>query len=75
MRVGDELRLTVTSPVANTIEINGFGQFDQVDPDFPAQFDLLATDPGSFAVRLVDPPGLVATIAVKPSEGDATSSQ
>ncbi len=64
MQVGDELRLTVTSPVPNMVEIPAFGELENVDPDLPAQFDLLAFDAGSFAVRLVDPPGLVARIDV-----------
>jgi hypothetical protein len=66
MQVGDELRLTVTSPVPNMVEIPAFGELEDVDPDLPAHFDLLAFDPGSFAVRLVDPPGLVADIDVAP---------
>jgi hypothetical protein len=66
MRVGDELRLTVTSPVPNMIEIQEFGELENVDPDLPAQFDLLAFDAGEFSVRLVDPPGLIATIDIAP---------
>ena len=66
MQVGDELRLTVSSPVPNMVEIPAFGELEDVDPDLPAQFDLLAFDAGSFAVRLVDPPGLVADIDVAP---------
>jgi hypothetical protein len=66
MRVGDELRLTVTSPVPNMVEIQEFGELENVDPDLPAQFDLLAFDVGKFSVRLVDPPGLIAEIDVAP---------
>ena len=66
MHVNDELRLTVTSPVPNMVEIPEFGELENVDPDLPAQFDLLAFEPGKFAVRLVDPPGLVARIDVAP---------
>lgn len=66
MHVGDELRLTVTSPVPNTVEIEEFGDFEYVDPNFPARFDVLPFDEGRFPVRLVDPPALVATIAVTP---------
>jgi hypothetical protein len=64
MRVGDELRLTVTSPVPNMVEIAAFGELENVDPDLPAQFDLLTFNPGRFAVRLVDPPGLIARLDV-----------
>jgi hypothetical protein len=66
MRVGDELRLTVTSPVPNMVEIQEFGELENVDPDLPAQFDVLAFDAGKFSVRLVDPPGLIAQIDVAP---------
>jgi hypothetical protein len=66
MHVNDELRLTVTSPVPNMVEIPAFGELENVDPDLPAQFDLLAFESGTFAVRLVDPPGLVAQIEVAP---------
>lgn len=66
LKVNDELRLTVTSPVPNMIEIPEFGELENVDPDLPAQFDLLTFEPGNFAVRLVDPPGLVARIKVAP---------
>jgi hypothetical protein len=66
MRLGDELRLTVTSPVSNLVEIEEFGDFENVDPDFPATFDVFPFATGRFDVRLLDPPGLVATIDVKP---------
>jgi hypothetical protein len=68
LHVGDELRLTVTSPVANQVEIPSFGELEDVDPNLAATFDLLTFDPGKFAVRIVDPPGLVATIDVTPDE-------
>jgi hypothetical protein len=64
MRVGDELRLTVTSPVPNIVEIEEFGDFENVDPDFPATIDVFPFDAGRYPVRLVDPPGVVATIVV-----------
>jgi hypothetical protein len=67
LRVGDELRLTVTSPVPNQIEIPAFGELEDVDPNLAATFDLLTFDPGKFAIRIVDPPGLVATIDVAPA--------
>jgi hypothetical protein len=65
MRVGDQLELTVKSPVANAVEIEAFGEFEDVDPAFPAKFNLFPLAAGSHAVRLVDPPGLVATIRVR----------
>lgn len=64
MKAGDQLRLTVTSPVPNVVEIEEFGGFEDVDPNFPAKFDLLPLEPGEFPVRLLNPAGLVATIEV-----------
>jgi hypothetical protein len=66
MHVGDELRLTVTSPVANQVEIEALGEYENVDPNFPARFDVFPFDAGRFPVRLLDPPGQVATIVVEP---------
>jgi hypothetical protein len=66
MRTGDELRLTVASPVPNSVEIEEFGDFKYVDPDFPARFDIFPFEAGTAEVRLVDPPGLVATIEIAP---------
>ena len=66
MTVGDQLSLTVTSPVPNQVEIDGLGEYENVDPNFPARFDVLPFDAGRFPVRLVDPPGRVATIVVEP---------
>ncbi len=66
MRVGDQLELTVTSPLPNMVEIEEFGDLENVDPNLPARFDVLPFQAGRFSVRLVDPPGLVATIHVVP---------
>jgi hypothetical protein len=66
MHVGDELRLTVTSPVPNQVEIEALGEYENVDPNFPARFDVFPFDAGRFPVRLLDPPGQVATIVVEP---------
>ena len=66
MDVGDQLQLTVTSPLPNMVEIEEFGKLVNVDPNFPARFDLLPFEAGRYPVRLVDPPGQVATINVLP---------
>lgn len=66
MSVGDQLSLIVTSPVPNQVEIEEFGAYENVDPDFPARFDVFPFDAGRFSVRLLDPPGEVATIIVEP---------
>ena len=53
LEVGDQLDLEVTSKRPGQIEIPAFGELDNVEAAFPAHFDLLALEPGSFAVRLV----------------------
>jgi hypothetical protein len=67
--LGDQLELTVTSSkLADQVEIPAFGELEDVDPDFPARFDLLALEPGSFPVRLVEARRVIARIEV--SAGD-----
>jgi len=63
LRVGDQLGLKVTTKEAGSVEIPAFGQFDYVDPAFPAHLDVLAMEEGSFPVRFVDQ-GTIATIKV-----------
>jgi hypothetical protein len=53
MRVGEELRLTVTSTGAeDTVVVNGFEQREPVSPDKPARFTIVADNPGFFDVLL-----------------------
>ena len=61
LALGDQLELTVTSPkLADQVEIPAFGQLADVDPDFPARFDVLALETGSFPVRLVEARRMIA---------------
>jgi len=65
LSLGDQLELTVESPkLADQIEIPAFGQYADVDPDFPARFDLLMLETGSFPVRLVEAGRVIARIDV-----------
>jgi len=65
LSLGDQLELTIESPkLADQIEIPAFGQFTDVDPDFPARFDLLMVETGSFPVRLVEAGRVIARIDV-----------
>jgi hypothetical protein len=53
LRVGDELRLTVTSTGAeDTVVVNGYELREAVAPDDPAQFRIVADQPGFFDVLL-----------------------
>jgi hypothetical protein len=72
--VGDQLALTVTAKHPDMVEIPGFGELENVDPNFPATFDLLAFEPGRFPVRLVEGAGTIATIVVEPAKRSAKGS-
>jgi hypothetical protein len=63
IRVGDQLGLKVTTKRAGNVEIPDFGEFGYTDPAFPAHFDLLALEAGSFPVRFVGK-RTIATIEV-----------
>jgi antitoxin (DNA-binding transcriptional repressor) of toxin-antitoxin stability system len=71
LALGDQLELTVTSAkLADQVEIPAFGALDDVDPDFPARFDLLAVETGSFRVRLTEAGRVIARIDVGPTARD-----
>jgi hypothetical protein len=53
MRVGEELRLTITSTGAeDTVIVNGFALQEQVSPSEPARFKIVAKRPGFFDVLM-----------------------
>ncbi len=71
---GDQLELTVTAAkLPDQVEIAGFGAFADVDPDFPAHFDLLAVETGRFPVRLVEAERVIATIRVRAAQSSSDS--
>jgi hypothetical protein len=78
IEVGDQLELTVRSKRADQVEIPAFGELENVDPDFPAHFDILALEPGRFEVRLDEANRPIATIEVgkrrQPSSNDSPGS-
>jgi len=62
---GDQLALIVTSSkLADQVEIPDFSGLENVNPDFPARFDLLALETGSFPVRLSEAERVIARIEV-----------
>ena len=61
---GDQLDLEVRSPRPDQVEIPGFGELEDTDPDFAAHFDLLAFDPGTFPIRLVRANRVIGRIVV-----------
>jgi hypothetical protein len=63
---GSELQLTVSGDKRpDQVEIPALGELENIDPDFPARFDLLLVEPGSFDVRLVEARRVIARIEVK----------
>ncbi len=64
LRAGDQLQLTVSYPRADQVEVAGFGQVESVGPFDPATFNLLATAPGAYPVRLLSARRTVATLEV-----------
>ncbi len=62
MQVGDQLELDGHLARTQPGRDRGARRVENVDPNFPARFDVLPFDAGRFPVRLIDPPGRVATI-------------
>jgi hypothetical protein len=67
---GDELRLEVSAPFGDDVEIPALGLTGAVTPFAPAQFDLLASKIGTFGVRTVNSGRLAGQLLVgKPGTG------
>ncbi len=67
---GDGLRLDVVARFGADVEIPGFGLTEPMTPFAAAQFDLFASDRGTFPVRIVDPVQLVGRVLVgRPDAG------
>ena len=58
------VELTITASRPDQVEIDGFGVYEDVDPDFPARVDVLANEPGRYPVRLVEGERTIATLDV-----------
>jgi hypothetical protein len=65
-RVGDRLRLRVTSHRPGTVELVGLGPAEDVGPRQPALFDVFLRDGGSYPVQFLDTERDVAQIEVSP---------
>lgn len=63
--VGDQLQLRVDGRRPATVEIPRLGATESVGPLAPARFDLLLSDPGTYAVRLLETGRQVGVIAVR----------
>jgi hypothetical protein len=65
-RSGETLVLTVKASEIDSVGIEGLSGMEPVEPDSPAHFELLADEPGSYPVELVDAGRQVGTILVRP---------
>jgi hypothetical protein len=64
-RVGDQIALLVRSRKPDLIEIPGLGLVEAASPQVPARFDILATEPAEYGVRLVDGKRVVARLEIR----------
>ena len=64
VEVGDQLPLAVSARKADLVEIPALGLLEPVAPGAPARFDLLAQEPTSYGVRLVNADRVVARIEI-----------
>ena len=64
LRLGDELRLRVSSPQFHEVEIPRLDLVDEVDPFAPAVFDLLPDERGVYPVRVVESGRVIGRIDV-----------
>jgi hypothetical protein len=67
--LGDQLALKVRSRRTVQVQIRGLGLLEDVQPLSPARFDILASRPGSFEVRVIDPDRPLAVIEVRRDGG------
>jgi hypothetical protein len=68
VEVGDQLALAVASRHTDQVEIPDLGELEDVFPDTPARFDLLLSEPGRHAVRLVTADRTVGRVEVAPRD-------
>lgn len=70
--VGDQVSLLVRSKKPDLVEIPAFGLVEAATPQVPARFDILATEPGEFGIRLVDGKRVVAQLEIREREPAAS---
>jgi hypothetical protein len=67
-KVGDQLRLEVTSRRSGTLELVGLGPAEDVGAQQPAYFDVLLREDGTFPIRFLGTDREVAEIKVSPAD-------
>jgi hypothetical protein len=68
MRVGDQLRLTVDGRAPDQVEIPRLDLLEPVDLGAPARFDLLADEPGTYLIRLLEARRTIGRLVVRPAK-------
>ncbi len=61
--VGDTVRLTVEGDEVDSVEL-GELEVEAIDPDSPALFELLADEPASYPIRLLDADRTIGTLEI-----------
>jgi hypothetical protein len=69
IEVGDQLSLVVRSRARDQVEIPRLGLVEAVGPLSPARFDILAREPGDYAIRLVIANRTVGRISICNADG------
>jgi hypothetical protein len=65
MSVGDQLRLTVDGRAPDQVEIPRLDLLEPVDLGAPARFDLLADEPGTYGIRLLEARRTIGKLVVR----------
>jgi hypothetical protein len=66
VRVGDQLQLTVDGRAPDQVEIPRLDLLEPVSFGAPARFDLLADEPGTYAIRLLEARRTIGKLVVRP---------
>jgi hypothetical protein len=67
VRVGDQLQLRVRGRKPGTVELLRLGPTEDVEPGVPAVFDVLATDQGTFPIRILETGKRIGAIEIRPA--------
>jgi hypothetical protein len=72
MRVGDQLQLTVDGSAPDQVEIPRLDLLEPLDLGAPARFDLLADEPGTYTIRLLEARRTIGKLVVRPPKQPAS---
>jgi hypothetical protein len=64
-RIGDTVVLTVSSPDLDSVEIEGIGKIEPIDPDSPALIELYADAAGEYPITLLQAQRQIGTLTVE----------